>query len=394
MPLTDIEVRAAKPRDGKLTKYSDGQGLQLWAHPSGAKSWRVYMRVGGQQKSLTLGAYPELSLKDARRAATAARERLAAAVASTGADATAPAPMATFGSIKTEWLDRFERSDAAKKTKDKMIWHASLAASLDNRPIAELRAPDILAVLKPLEEKGYLETATRLRSTISKIFRYAAAAGHVDSDPTALLRGALQPPKPKHRAALVKRDDFGRLVRAIDAYAGKSGIVRDGLMLLALTAARPGELRLAQWGEFDLEAAVWAVPPARMKMRQPHRAPLSAAAVNILRRLKKEDGLARPPSPYILPGHRPGRPLSENAFNVALRTMTFTGDEATAHGFRSSFSTLANESGLWNYDAVERALAHQDGDDVRRAYHRADYFDERRRLMEWWAGEVAGMLAD
>jgi integrase len=299
----------------------------------------------------------------------------------------------TFGAIKAEWLDLVERSGAAPKTREKMIWHASLLATLDARPIAELRAPDILAVLKLLEAKGFVETATRLRSTVSKIFRYAAAGGHVDSDPTALLRGALQPPKPKHRAALVTRDDFARLMRAIGAYAGKSGIVRDGLTLLALTAARPGELRLAQWGEFDLEAGVWTVPAGRMKMRQPHRAPLSAAAVDILRRLKKEDGLARPASPYILPGPRPGRPLSENAFNAALRAMGFTGDEATAHGFRSSFSTLANESGLWNYDAVERALAHQDGSDVRRAYHRADYFDERRRLMEWWAGEIVGMIS-
>ena len=250
----------------------------------------------------------------------------------------------------------------------------------------------MLAVLRPLEAAGHLETARRLRAAISRIFRFAAAQGVVEADPTALLRGAILPPRPVHRAALVDREGFARLLRAIDVYRGKNPLVRDGLMLLALTAARPGELRLATWAEFDLAARVWTVPAGRMKMRQPHRAPLSAAAVDILQRLQGEDGQARPPSPFILPSQRPGRPLSENAFTVALRAMGFAREEATAHGFRSSFSTLANESGLWAFDAVERALAHQDASETRRAYHRADYFEERRRLMDWWAGEVAAMM--
>ncbi|WP_424360209.1 tyrosine-type recombinase/integrase [Methylocystis parvus] len=391
MALTDAQARAARPRDGRLTKLSDGRGLQLWAHPSGKRSWHLAFRAGGRQRSITLGDYPALSLKAARQAADEARARIAAG-ALDAPIAAAPAP--TFGALKAQWLDGVERSGTAPATIEKAIWLAGLSRELDARPIAELRAPDILAVLKRLEAAGQLETASRLRSTISKIFRYAAAGGHVDTDPTALLRGALLAPRPTHRPALVKREDFARLMRAIAAYQGKGGIVRDGLFLLALTAARPGELRLALWPEFDLEAAVWTVPPSRMKMRLPHRAPLSRAAVEILARLKAEDGQARPPSPFILPSPRPGRPLSENAFNVALRAMGFAGDEATAHGFRSSFSTLANESGLWNFDAVERALAHVDANDVRRAYHRADYFDERRRLMEWWAGEIMGMIGD
>jgi integrase len=241
----------------------------------------------------------------------------------------------------------------------------------------------------------YLETVRRLRSTASRIFRYAAALGAVEHDPAALLHGAVAAPKPVHRAAILDPKAFGALLRAIDAYEGRASQVREALQLLALTAARPGELRLAQWeGEFDLDAGVWTVPANRMKMREPHKAPLARQAVEILRRLKKQDGLARPASPFLFPSPRPGRPLSENAFNVALRAMGFGKEDISAHGFRSTFSTMANESGLFAFDAVERALAHQDGSEVRRAYHRADYFEERKRLMQWWADKVDVMRVD
>jgi integrase len=396
MPLTDAQARAARPREGKLTKFSDGQGLQLWAHPSGARSWHLALRVAGRQKSVTLGPYPALSLKEARRAAQAARERLLASAGDVEGGDAPGASAALFGAVKAEWLESIERSGAALATRQKAIWLASLAAPLDARPIAEIRAPDLLALLRPIEAAGHLETARRLRAALSRIFRQAAAAGLVEADPTALLRGAIAAPRPVHRAAVVDREGFAQILRAIEAYRGRGGgqgggIVRDALLLLALTAARPGELRLAQWGEFDLAAGVWTVPAGRMKMRQPHRAPLARQALDILHKLKGEDGQTRPPSPFVFPGQRPGRPLSENALNVALRAMGVASADMSAHGFRSSFSTLANESGLWAYDAIERALAHQDASEVRRAYHRADYWEERRRLMQWWADEVAGM---
>lgn len=392
MALMDAAVRAARPRDGRLTKFSDGAGLQLWAHPSGKRSWHLAFRFAGRQRSLTLGAYPSVSLKEARRRAAAARERIAA-----GDDPSAPqsgsnALAALFGRVKDDWLKSFSRAGRAPATLEKADWLAGLAAPLDARPIADIRPPEILALLRPLEAARHLETARRLRAFVSRIFRYAAAEGLVDSDPTALLRGAIASPQSTPRAAIVDRDGFAQLMRAIDAYQGRGGVVRDALMLLALTAARPGELRLARWPEFDLQRGLWTPPPERMKMRQPHRAPLALQSIAILERLNGEDGQARPSSPFVFPSHRAGRPLSENAFTIALRAMGYAKGEATAHGFRSSFSTLANESGLWAYDAVERALAHQDAGEVRRAYHRADYFEERGRLMQWWANEIERMV--
>jgi len=392
MALTDAAARAAKPREGKLTKLSDGAGLQLWAHPSGKRSWHLAYRFDGHQRSLTLGAYPNLSLKEARRRAATARERIAAGEDPSAPKAGSQASTARFGPIKDDWLKTLSRAGRAPATLVKADWLAGLAGALDQRPIAEIRPPEILALLKPLEAAGHLETARRLRTFVSRIFRYAAAQGLVDADPAALLRGAVASPKATPRAAIVERDGFARLMRAINAYDARGGVVRDALMLLALTAARPGELRLAQWPEFDLERAIWTIPAARMKMRLPHRAPLARQAVAILEKLKGEDGQARPPSPFVFPSYRVGRPLSENAFTVALRAMGYAKGETTAHGFRSSFSTLANESGLWAFDAVERALAHQDQSDVRRAYHRADYFEERKRLMQWWADELENML--
>jgi integrase len=388
MALSDAQIRAAKPDASKTLKLSDGRGLQLWIAPSGARTWRLYTRINGRQVGTTLGKYPAMGLREARLAAD--RERLQLLQAA----ATGPAAAALFATIKAQWLESVERSHASASTREKAIWLVSLTAPLDPLPIADIKTPAILALLKPLESAGKLETAARLRSTLSRIFRFAAAHGLVEHDPTALLKGAIAAPKPVNRAALVDRDGFARLMRAVDGYGGdKPSIVRDGLMLLALTAARPGELRLAQWGEVDLDLGVWEVPAGRMKMRHPHRAPLSAPSCAILRRLAQENGAIRPASPFILPSPRPGRPLSESAFNAALRGMGFGKHEMTAHGFRSSFSTLANQSGIWPYDAIERQLAHQDASDVRRAYHRADYFDERRRLMEWWGREIAAMIA-
>lgn len=222
---------------------------------------------------------------------------------------------------------------------------------------------------------------------IGQVFRYAIATARADNDPTFGLKGALTTPTVSHRAALVGRNDFGGLLRAIWCYQG-SPVTLAALQLMSLLYSRPGELRQAEWIEFDLDGATWTIPGRRTKTRREHRKPLSAIAVSILRELQKLTGHRALVFPSM---QSPLRPLSENTMNSALRRMGFDQSEATAHGFRASASSLLNESGKWHADAIEAELGHVGADAVRRAYHRAQYWDERLQMAEWWALEVEAM---
>jgi len=249
------------------------------------------------------------------------------------------------------------------------------------RPMAEIKAPEILELLRPLEARGRLETARRLRSTIGEVFRYAVATGRAEADPTGALRGAIATPKVTPRAAIVAPAAFGGLLRAIADYQGAPETCA-ALELLALTFVRPGELRAAEWAEFDLGATVWEIPRGRMKMRKAHRVPLAPRAVAILHELHRLTGHGR----LLFPSLRSvERPISENTLNAALRRMGFAKDEMTGHGFRAAASSMLNESTLWHADAIERQLAHADADTIRSAYARAEYWDERVTMMTWWA---------
>lgn len=255
------------------------------------------------------------------------------------------------------------------------------------RPIAEISAPEILRVLRAVEARGRHETARRLRATIGQVFRYAVATGRANGDPTGALKGAIAAPVVHHRAAIIEPKAFGGLLRAIDGYDGAPE-TRAALELLALTFVRPGELRSAEWSDFDLSAGLWSIPAERMKMRRPHRVPLSPQALTVLRELHSITGAGK----YLFPSVRSGdRCMSENTINAALRRLGFGKDEMTAHGFRSAASSILNECGLWHADAIERQLAHVDNDSVRRAYARADYWDERVRMIAWWADKCAEM---
>ena len=264
----------------------------------------------------------------------------------------------------------------------KFDWFMSFAfPALGSRPIAEISAREVLAVLKEVEARGTHETARKLRTAIGDVFRFAIATARADNDPTIALRGALVTPTVTPRAAIVAPKAFGGLLRAIEDYEGTPE-TRAALELLALTFVRPGELRAAEWAEFDLDAAVWEIPAGRMKMRKPHRVPLAPRAVLILEELRKLTGQCK----FLFPSVRSvARCMSENTLNAALRRMGFKNDDMTSHGFRASASSMLNESGLWNADAIERQLAHVDGDSVRRAYARAEFWDERVRMMTWWA---------
>jgi integrase len=387
MPLTELQVRSAKPQ-AKIAKLSDGGGLQLWVTPDGAKRWRLAYRFGGGQKLLAIGVYPAVGLKEARAVRANAKRLLASGVDPSEAKKQAKIEKAnasenTFEAIADELVDKKRREQKAVVTVGKTKWLLSLAAAaLGNRPIREIAAPEILAVLRKIESRGKLETAKRLRSTVGQVFRYAVATGRADSDPTGALSGAIAAPVTKHRAAIVAPKAFGALLRATTAYEGAPETVA-ALELLALTFVRPGELRSAEWSEFDLDGAVWSIPaPRRMKMRRPHLVPLCPRVIEVLRDLQTITGQGR----FLFPSVRSvNRCMSENTINAALRRLGFGTDEMTAHGFRSAASSILNESGLWNPDAIERQLAHVDSDSVRRAYARADFWDERVRMMTWWA---------
>ncbi|MEQ9314377.1 MAG: site-specific integrase, partial [Henriciella sp.] len=293
--------------------------------------------------------------------------------------------------IADELVDKLRKEGKAEVTLKKKEWLLDMAnADFGRQPITLITAADILKTLRKVEAKGNYESAKRLRSTIGQVFRYAIATARAENDPTYGLRGALIAPKVSHMAAVTDAEGFGDLIRAIWAYEGGSPSTRAALKLMALLYTRPGELRLALWDEFDLEGATWTIPAARTKMRREHTKPLPPLAVEILRTLKHETGSNYRAFPSSIARDKP---ISENTLNQALRRMGFDKHEHTSHGFRASASSLLNESGLWNADAIEAELGHVGADEVRRAYHRARYWDERVRMAEWWTEFVLHQLS-
>ncbi len=251
-------------------------------------------------------------------------------------------------------------------------------------PFARSPASHILDALRTIERRGRHETARRTRSTIGSVFRYAVATTRADHDPTFALRGALTAPKVNHRSAIIDPIKFGALLRAIESCNGQP-TTKAALQLMSILFPRPGELRMAEWSEFDLARAIWTIPAKRTKMRRPHRVPLPKSALGILNELHQLTGKGTLVFPCV---RTLMRPISENTLNAALRRLGYSKDEATAHGFRATASTLLNELGKWNPDAIERQLAHVENNDVRRAYTRGEHWEERVKMMEYWADLV------
>ncbi|WP_429931481.1 tyrosine-type recombinase/integrase [Agrobacterium vitis] len=393
MALTDTALKALKPT-GKPTKHSDGGGLHVLLTVQGSKLWRLSYRFDGKQKTMALGAYPAVSLAEARRQRDSVKVLLAK-----GVDPSQHSKLeritrlasnaVTFKAVSEEYLAKIAREGKADTTQNKKQWLLSLAMpDIGARPVSEITAAEILVPLRRIEAKGNYETARRVRSTIGQIFRYAIATARTDNDPTFGLKGALTAPTVSHRAAITNKKPFGGLLRAIWAYEGMPE-TRMALQLMALIYPRPGELRRATWGEIDFEKAIWTIPAARMKMRREHRKPLPAQAIAILEDLRNFTGDGN----YLFPAVTSRiRTMSENTMNSALRRMGFTREEATSHGFRASASSLLNESGKWSPDAIEAELAHVGADEVRKAYHRALYWEERVKMAEWWANEITNNL--
>jgi integrase len=283
-------------------------------------------------------------------------------------------------------MEKFEAEGDAPTTLKKKRWLLDFAnKEFGKRPIAKLKAPEILDALRKVEKRGRHETATRVRSTVGAVFRFAIATGRAERDPTADLRGALITPTVTHRATIVEPNAVGAMLRAIDGFEGHA-VTRYALKLAPLVFVRPGELRKAEWAEFKLTDGEWRIPAAKMKMRRPHRVPLATQSLAILSDLQKVTGRSK----YLFPSVRSWqRPISDNTLNAALRRLGYDKTELTIHGLRSTASVLLNESGKWHADAIERQLAHEEANEVRRAYtHAAEFWQERVRMMRWWADEL------
>ncbi|MBF0583713.1 MAG: integrase arm-type DNA-binding domain-containing protein [Magnetococcales bacterium] len=385
MALTDTAVRNAKA--GAAPKsVADERGLSLLVQPSGGKWWRFRYRFDGKQKMLSVGVYPDVSLKQARERRDEARRLLAEGI-DPGEHRKATKTMAanraenSFEAVAREWFAKFSprwaESHASKVIRrfdlDVFPWIGGL-------PVNEISSKELLAVLRRIEERGTLETAHKARQNCGQVFRYAIATGRADNDPSVALRGALPPLAGNNYPTITDPKAIGELLRAIDGYAG-SFVSRAALQLAPLVFVRPGELRQAEWSEIDLDTATWIIPGEKMKAREKHVVPLSTQSVAILRELYPLTGRGR----FVFPGERSAdRPLSENTVLAALRRLGYEKGMMTGHGFRAMASTLLNEQG-WNRDAIERQLAHGERDAIRAAYNHAEHLPERRMMMQHWA---------
>jgi integrase len=392
MALTDTAVRNTKPGD-KPRKLADGKGLYLLINQAG-KYWRFDYRFDQKRRTLAIGVYPDISLASAREKRDAARTLLANDVdpsehRKAQKAARSGRAASSFEIVGREWFAKFSPNWVASHgSKILLRLENDIFPWLGERPIAEITAPELLACLRRIESRGAVETAHRVLQNCGQIFRYAVATGRANRDPCSDLRGALPPVKQRHHPSITDPKEIGKLLRVIRSYQG-SFITKCALMLAPLVFVRPGELRKAEWTEFNLDQAEWRIPAEKMKMREVHIVPLSTQAVATLRELHKLTGSGR----YVFPGARTnGRPMSENTVNAALRRLDYGSDELTGHGFRSMASTLLNEQG-WHRDAIERQLAHGERNSVRAAYNYAEHLPERRRMMQSWADFLDGLAA-
>jgi integrase len=386
MVLTDTAIRNAKPAD-KPYKVTDSQGLYLLVNPRGSKLWRIKYRIDGVERKLSLGAYPEITLAEARAARDAARRQLAHAIDPNVAKRQARIEASirasnSFASVAEELIEKKAREGLAEPTLEKMRWFVKLmGADFGKRAVTDITPQELLHELQKHERRGRLETANLLRAFASRVFRFAVATARAERDPAQLLIGALTTPRVKHFAAIIDPNEFGALLRAIEDYQGDPAVMY-ALKLTPHVFQRPGELRQMEWAEVNFDKAVWTIPVTKMKMRQPHSVPLSRQALAILQAMRSLSGSGR----YVFPSIRTrARPISENTINAALRRMGYSKEQMTAHGFRTSASSLLNESGKWNPDAIERALAHMVAGSVRRIYNQSAYWAERVEMAQWWS---------
>lgn len=395
MPLTDAAIRNAKPTASQF-KLADSGGLYLLVKPSGAKLWRLKYRIDGKENAFAIGEYPDTSLSDARAARDAAKDLVKQGIHPSHNRQSEKAARIleganTFEAVALEWIAQRKPKWAPYYLRQvDRFMAADVFPYIGTMPIRSVTAADLLAIIKRIEKRGAETVALMVRQWCSAIFRYAVATLRADTDPAAALKGAVHRPKIEHRKPL-ERDQIGDLIKALDEHGGYRTTVI-ALRLLLLTFVRTVELRAAKWDEFDLERSEWRIPAERMKMRTPHIVPLSRQAVELLLELRKLTGSGE----YLFPNYRtPKTCMTATTLNRALERMKFAGKEGigfSAHGFRSTASTILNEAGF-RPDVIERQLAHAERNKVRASYNRAEYLEERRAMMQQWADMIEEMGA-
>ena len=392
MALTDTAVRNAKPKD-KPYKLADAQGLYLLVNPKGSKLWRIKYRMNGVERKLALGGYPDITLAGARTARDTARKQMAEAVDPNAVKRQARIDVSiraanSFEVVANELIEKKAREGRAAATVKKQRWLLQLLGQdFRKRPVADVTPQELLHELKKHERRGRLDTTRQLRAFAGQVFRFAAATARAERDPAQLLQGALTSPTVTHFATITDAKEFGALLRAIDDYQGDPAVIH-ALKLTPHVFQRPGEIRQMEWPEVDFEKAVWIIPTTRMKTREPHTVPLYRQAVAILSEMRSLSGSGR----YVFPSVRTrAKPISDNTVNAGLRRMGYLKNQMTAHGFRTSASSLLNESGKWNPDAIERALAHMVPGTIRRIYNQSAYWGERVEMAQWWSDYLDGL---
>ena len=392
MALSDAAIRNAKP-GAKAVKLFDGSGLYLEVSPAGGKWWRLKYRFGGKENRLSLGVYPDVSLKDARERRDATRKLLANDVdpsENRKALKSARADLAgnSFELVTREWFTKYSTNWAVNHSA-RIIgrFERDIFPWIGKRAITELTAPELLSVVRRIESRGALETAHRALGNCGQVFRYAVATGRALRDPCGDLRGALPPVKEEHLAATTEPKRVAEILRAMDGYQGTLTVCC-ALRLAPMVFVRPGELRKAEWANIDLDAQEWRYTVSKTKT--PHIVPLARQAVAILRELQPLTGTGR----YVFPGARSsGRPMSDNAILAAMRRMGIEKAEMTGHGFRAVARTILDEVLGVRPDLIEHQLAHAVRDPNGRAYNRTSHLPERRKMMQQWADYLDNLKA-
>lgn len=388
MPLTDSAVKTAKPKE-KPYKVADSHGLYLLVTPNGSKLWRIKYRVEGKEKTLSLGAYPDLSLANARQRRAEARQQMAEGVDpgehKKAARAAQKVDGLTFEALALEWFAYNAPRWAESTTyKAKLYLDNDLIPSIGKRPIKAITRPELVDLVRKVEARGTLNVAGKIRQWLHQIFRYGLARGVVDTNPGTDLNVVAAPAKAARHHPHVSFAELPELLSNVDT-SNVHLLTKHAIRLLMLTAVRPGELRAAPWVEFNLDTATWTIPKERMKARRPHIVPLPQQAVTILRQLHEITGGYS----LVFAGANPDRPMSENTVNKALRLAGYEGRQ-TGHGFRHLLSTELNGRG-YNKDWIERQLAHGDSDEIRGTYNHATYVEQRREMMQAWADSVTAL---